>query len=423
MASKRLLYLDVMRGFFIVYVIFIHALVFRVFKGDLGYVDKIPTHVLIMLVPFILIGTWGALFTFVSVTANSYVMRRTVEKGGRLGKAAGERVLSGVFVVLFHYFNMFLFAHFGPQGDRVHRSLITGFLETGEWRLPSAHALYYSGTLLLIGLMGIISAALLYLLWRKDGFHKDRRNLLVLTAIAVILLFSFPFLYQRYEPLIPVMVAHGNYPGAVLLAWLLRPQFSIFPMGAFGIFGVMFGILLAKGTSRDKIRKFGYGSGLSLILIDLVLLAVLGPPDLTKLVWPITLYLFNLGALILLATFLMMRLDFSSDEERKRRARRTLWIRRFSMVALTVFVLESTIAVLWSHLFEYLWPGLFPFNAAGVIAYLAAVLLTWFLIVWMWEKYGFKYSFEWFLVRIIGRLRGRRSGRMNIDEVIYGPMK
>ena len=59
---KRLLYLDVLRGFMICYVIFIHALIFRVFDADYGYLNLLPPWVIVLLSPLLIIGMWGSIF-------------------------------------------------------------------------------------------------------------------------------------------------------------------------------------------------------------------------------------------------------------------------------------------------------------------------------------------------------------------------
>jgi len=159
-----------------------------------------------------------------------------------------------------------------------------------------------------------------------------------------------------------------------------------------------------------------------MLLASLLLLLILGVPDLTLPYWPITMVSFNLMLMILVTTLCFIRYDFSPREKQQTLAKRTVFLRRFNMITLTMFVFESIIAVLWAKLFTFFFVDPFPFNVIADILFLFCVLATWYTIARVWEKIDFKYSIEWFMIKILGRITGKTSQKLNVNTVLYHPI-
>jgi hypothetical protein len=193
-------------------------------------------------------------------------------------------------------------------------------------------------------------------------------------------------------------------------------------MAAIPFFGVIFGLLLATKKPKKTFINFGGLSSIGMLLVTILFLIWLGIPDLTLPYWPATMVSINLMIMILVTTLLILRYEFPNEEKRRIRAKHTIFLRRFSMITLTMFVFESIIAVLWAKLFTTIFTNPFPYNIGADILFLFCVLFTWYVIARIWEKYDFKYSIEWFLIKINGRITGKTSQKLDVKTVLYQPI-
>ena len=124
---KRLIFLDSLRGAFILYVLLVHAVGNIVFGADLGAINDVS--------PLILLGTWAPIFAFISGTANVYVFYNLMDKDpsdAALKKIIKGNLINNTIILIISYVNM---AFFHPSvdfnGGRQY-SILTGLLETGN---------------------------------------------------------------------------------------------------------------------------------------------------------------------------------------------------------------------------------------------------------------------------------------------------
>jgi hypothetical protein len=54
--------------------------------------------------------------------------------------------------------------------------------------------------------------------------------------------------------------------------------------------------------------------------------------------------------------------------------------------------------------------------------FLPIVFFIWHFILKAWEKVNFTGSVEWITNEIVGRLRGRRSDKLNVERILYNPI-
>lgn len=122
-------------------------------------------------------------------------------------------------------------------------------------------------------------------------------------------------------------------------------------------------------------------------------------------------------------TWLILRMEYCSEEQRGRVAARTLWLRRLGMVALTAFCLESFVAVVFAK--AYLWAlGVesgFPRTLPYIIPFVAVVLIFWNTVFYFWAKVNFKFSLEWWVSGIVCWVRNRPTVRLQTEEVLRKP--
>ena len=419
---KRILYLDTLRGFLIAYVIFIHAVLLVIFQANYDYVDLLPAWLIAVMFPLLLIAMWGPMFSMMSATTNTLVVYSQLEKGKDLQKVVFNRMISYILILIVHFINIFFFIHLIPLDGKIYRSLICGALETGQINFPSILVLLNSGTLLLIALSGIFINALLLILWRKNGHKNIKKTAYVFIALAIIFLLIRPALYDTMNSFILQLVEQNQYLLAIPLAWIFRGQFGFIPMAAVSFFGVIFGLLLIGNVKKQSIMKVGFGATIGMMLFALFFFGIFGSPDLTLPYWPVTMVAFNLMLMILVTTLFLLRYEYSSEEAQQKRAKRSIFLRRFSMITLTIFVFESIIAAIWANIFAFLFDDPFPFNVFADILFLLCVLSTWYVIVRVWEKIDFKYSIEWFMMKIISKISGKTSHKLDVKTILYHPL-
>jgi hypothetical protein len=117
-------------------------------------------------------------------------------------------------------------------------------------------------------------------------------------------------------------------------------------------------------------------------------------------------------------------MEYKSTQERVKVAYRTTFLVRFGLLALTIYMLDGLLSELLVRIFRAFLGQDFVFadNVFVSIIFVALVIFIWYVILRIWEKRDFKYSFEWRIVNFVGRLRGRKSSRLKVDEVLYRPV-
>jgi Acyltransferase family len=426
---RRLLFLDFLRGFFILYVVFVHSAANIVFNSDPGAADNVNPVLLIILFPFVLLGSWAPIFTFISGTANAYVMASLMEKdpsNENLKKLIKGMLINSVFILVLSYMNMALFhPHFIWNGQ-FQTTLLTGYFETGSV-IFYPQLLFYNDAMHIIGMAGIVLSITLYFLWRNGGFANKARNNSILNRIALGILIISPLLNSSLIDIFYQFLDEGNWAGAFFLKLIMGPRQSTFPNAAMALFGAVFGCLLANNAPFKEIKQFGYSYGILFIVIDLLFLIPRDGITIQNFLQndlPMSVYLLNFGLQMILATWLIGFMEYQTTKRRRLIAKRTVAIRRFGLMALTVYLLEGMISNILALIFIPLWGPDFDFstNVLAIIIFLILILVIWDIILRLWEKKDFKYTFEWWIVNIVGRLRGRKSSRLKVDQVLYNPV-
>jgi hypothetical protein len=429
--SRRLLYLDVLRGFFVLYVVWLHALNAIVFGNNADAVNQVNPWLFVFLAPLAIVATWAPIFVMVSGTANAYSMHNAMKAPAASGNArpALRRVLLGAFannfiIYLMSVMNVTLFHHSMEFNGHFRHTLITSSLQQGALQPFSAQMLFYNDALATIALSGMVVSLTLYVLWRNGGYHELRRNFTLLTGLALTVLFIAPVLHNSLDDTFYAALDHRQWVKAFALKLVIGPNQSPFPNIAFGLFGAIMGIAISEGVHLRKIRSYGYGMAAALVGLAAILIARQGVRviELTYHTFPIKLHLLNLGLMMGLTTFLIDRMEYSPDARRAVLARRTALLRRVGMVALTVFLLEGAVSVVISK--AYMWAlgsgGVFPRNVFAVVVFLAILLTFWNVTLALWERFNFKFGFEWVIIQIVGKIRGRKSIRLNAGAVLHG---
>lgn len=428
--TNRLLYVDALRGLFVACVVCVHAIGAIVFGNNAQAVGDVNPYLLIVLAPLGILATWAPVFALLSGTANAFSLYTQVERASRAERnAILTASLRGAFansalLYLLSVMNMLFFHHAMEFNGEFRHTLVTGTLQDGFVHAYSAQLLFYNDTLALIALSGVAVSLALHVLWRDDGFEKGRRNFFVLSGIIAAWLAVSPLLHGALDPLFYAALDDGRYVRALGLKLLVGGNQSPFPNIAFAYLGGVMGIAVAGRVSVKLIKRSGYGVSLVFLKMAATGLVVQGfsMRELTEHTFPMKLHLLNLGLMLALCTFLIARVEYATPERRMAFARRTTVLRRFGMVGLSVFLLEGPTSVVFGKAFATAFGGgVFPRNPMLIAVFLGLLVLLWNAVLQQWERHNFQYGFEWALVRIVGRVRGRMSERLNAKPILHGP--
>jgi hypothetical protein len=437
--SKRLLSLDFIRGLAIFGVVFAHSIVFGIFLGNSNAVQYLPRSPLVIFAPMLFLGTWAGLFALITGIANSYIIFNRMEEKYNIRKSVKPSIVNNLIVLIFHFVYMGLFTMATPalSGDFMLYSLVTGSIEKRSFSIPEIEIFFKADALSMIASSGLITCFTLLIMWRKDRFEESKNiNIRNLTIFAIIWLLLSKALWEWLNPLFLRYLAMGRfyYIPAFLLSFVAGSLHCILPYAGYALIGIVIGIMFAEERPYEAIKRYCRRLGFVFLITGIVLIGY----HLFTITTGIIDYLFqyqnippdlsfvNLGLMLLWIPWFFRKFDFESDEKT---VRRSVFIRRFGMLSLTIYCLEAIWNILWSNIFHSQFgdlTGEFDPVMGNVIlnlSYLVIVVGFWFIILKIWESIQFKYSFEDFSVRIGGKFRNQKSDRLDVNKILYNPRK
>jgi len=368
------------------------------FSDPMGFLE-IPWFTAIMF-----FAGMGGIFSTISglVTAYSTHNRLTTGKGSKkLIIYAG--LFSFLWLTLVGYIQKCLFSIKSYFEGELYFGLITGSLLEGTLVIPQLELLYYTSTLMIIGLSGFVVPSIMILLSRNGGLEKARRNKLILGILAAIILIVTPFLSIILDPIAVDLFNQGNYLAGFFLALLVSPYFPIFPILAYALLGGMIGISLARDEKKRNITIIWLIFGFAMLSIGNYLL-------LTGLL-RYAFYNYNfvrfmqLGVYIMIIILLLRLIDLKSEEKQERIAKKLNPVITFGRASLTVFVFEAFIATIFHVILDFIIPG-WNTEAYVVLVFGIFNLAFWWVVLHFWKKIDFKGSIEWLGVYIVRKLSG-----------------
>ena len=406
--SKRLHSLDVIRGFMIFYVIFLHAIIQRVFVSEGSEFEKVvndvPLFLAILAFPIILLSIWGEVFTVLSVVATGYNLGSNVfENPESLNESLKKRVANSLMLLIISKISMFFFSGRTSDHSHITHSLFSGSLETGTLSIPEFLHLFTCNTLESMALSGLLLSLLFYILWKKEKAHprQTAKNLVIL-AIGVFLITNYLRSMVSDSDVLMIketLWSEHSYLKYYLFLTIYGSRFAMFPVFAFALIGAAFGVLFAGKVSPKEIFTWVLISGTTFISVFAI--SFIHGFDMigtfaNELVL-LQMQCLNIGLMIYLLGICYYIFDVRVSKNKIKKRTFLKFIRKYSDLSLTIYILEPLIAQSWYLLFIYLHKGPFATNFPLIMLYITTIVVTWVMIILFWKKFNNKFSFEWLM--------------------------
>jgi len=412
---KRLVSLDILRGFSIMSVTFFHAFLFNV---DVPSGFSYPSTLYQVILYFL---TWAGFFGIISGTANTIASYGRFRKGSFTAKGMLLNFMAtGGVVILSNYIYMLVFAPGYINPDKVTISILPAFIRTGQYYPPDPARVLFTTALLMVGAGVFFTGLVLYPLCRKDGYKKTVRNCIVLGIVATSVILIYPVLDAITASYFAEPLTLANFVPRLFLSWIVGDMDPLFPYLGFVLYGAIFGILIVEGFSRRIILTYGYGLGAIFTMIGMSYIANYGFSVGAYQTPPIGPLMSILGPMLLSFTFSLEAIDFNKGSTRIWWIRHSVGSRSFGILTLTIFLLEGSFSQLVSSIIGLFYPTWRSNVAFVFLIFSTLIVVLWGIILRYWGRIHFKGSFEWFITLAVAKFTGKKSTRLDADHILRG---
>ncbi len=403
--------------------------------------DKSLLHI-VGLLSLAYFGGMAGLFLMVSATSHTLSIKGQLDKGKEIEGVIGKQMAVGLLLLAFAFLAESTIGHHGFLGRIAYFDPSAGASFVDVAASNSARILYrgfHFMTLHTIAWCILINSAIQYFLYRKGGIDKVARNVKIYIGLIVAVIFLTPFMWGFANWVVPgyPFATHSGtdllvqYPliGTSGLLDLVKLFFlgplagqtePLFPFLFISFIGAIMGIYLSMDKPPKYLPHRGMKVGAAMFFVGALGITVMWLTGLDSVenlventyqilrlnIWFPLLLLTTGGQLIFLSMALRL-IEYRGLS--KEFARKTVFFRRFAIVSLTIYTFQylDTIPLNLISLFPGVnvvtgREGLF-WSVAAVVA----SILTWHLLLILWEKKNFKGSAEWSFVVVL-------TGLMNL---------
>ncbi len=442
---KRIISLDFLRGLAMIFMLAFHVLIHVSWHAQASNYSNlqaiIDSGLLWLFVIIFILANFRALFLMVSMTIHAYILTKTMNK-----ENAKSILTKNLFFALMLYF-VALFT----EGIAANWGVLGRSIQLGRWAPEYIHRVMHFETLNSIAVSIAIITLVFYALVKSGIIGDKKKTLSILTALAVCIVVLSAIILPFVEVWFPGYYGDALYSGQytfnsvgeffqkLLMSALFGVEQPILPFMCTTFIGGIIGYQLAQPDVKKDMPKKGMFIGLLVIVAGVIVLLT----DLRQFkvefdVFPVWFYLFTTGLQIIILMAVLRMVEFSErvakSDKLQKFATKTVWVRRWGLISLTLFVWQVYPEFLMRWLGNVVTGGQVEFfirgQAGGLpsIIMIIVVLIVWDLLIRLWEKAKFKYSFEWIMATIAAKVLGNKirgikdpTERLNIQETLYNP--
>ncbi|MDD3804353.1 MAG: hypothetical protein PHW02_08235 [bacterium] len=395
---KRIESLEIVRGIALMFILFFHSSIYNF--ANIHKIDFSNPPILIVLMSFM--ALWGGIFVIYSATVNSFMLiSRSADKVE--SKVFLITSISACFYILIHYLLTLFLGRWNIDfvNNMPNLTFVAEGFRHGRLALPDARHLFEGSSISTIAVNLLLMSWLLYFALKlKVAFKRICFYLCLGGLLVIILSVARVTLYPRFTD----AIAENNYFLSILCSFFLANPYPVLTYFAYGLFGTLLGVLIYN--DRRDIMKF------ALLPLSALLFAygVFGMMNFDKTIskpdyfWYFKTN-FELGFFIFSITLIYLIF-----ENRKKFLSKLSLIKNFSKVSLTVYMLEVTLSEIFRIVVSKFIPGWNQTINNSLLFGLFNVIV-WSLIVTLWAKANFKFSFEYFWVKMLKKF-GKESTKL-----------
>lgn len=409
--TKRLVFIDVLRGIAIFYVIILHAFLFRVVHQYKPLFEEVMTTssflIRFVATPFIFLSLWGSFFCMITGIVFVYRVRSDYETSENFQAVPYflKRGLSGLLLIVLQYVWLTLLSPKSIEHPGLPTySLLTGSIE--QWRLSSIDIMHYSTTGMIesIGWIVIVLSVFCFFIYRK----KQSQPIKFFTYIGIALLISigisvfFEIWIKNPTDFFDDLYDRRKIFQVIFLLKLTRNRFSFFPLIIFGLCGGIIGYYPYNAIKDRWKLAILFSVGITCILAYVFI--YIGGFDMmggyTSDYIPLPLHLLNLGSQFVIIGIFYLIFKRYQSRERTRDIGIVRFFRMYSSTSLTIYIFEPFTSVLLYHLIKSVYAE--PINEHFYVwmGFLLLNVLVWYGILALWRKFRYKFSVEWSLEKL-----------------------
>ena len=448
---RRIASIDFLRGLAIWMMVFLHVFNHKynydwVFEAGIENIFQITNPFFAIFVLFSgFFGNWVGIFILVSGIVNTVSFVKRVSRGDTTSKVFLKQILTGIGILIAGFISESL-GYYGYFGS---------IIKTGQpfsaatWTNPSIvsniwNRIFHMEALQIIGYAMIITAVLLFFLNRNEGYKKTKRNLFIVLGITVVFAVATPFIWYASEQIgwtipaiayLPGNEYHLLWPsimiqaenasiGTYLMMVLSGDYYPLFPFLITSLVGVGFGIVLSMEKPPKRLPLWG--------LLTTIIIGALGGITATFMPFDINFerptfpfYLILLATQVGLVTLLLWLVEYRGKSQVFGNNIVVKYFRIWGAISLSIFVLQIY------HLVPYaIFNPAFPsvdvlggqFGQGGeywglLIAFVTVLFFD--LIVWIWARFNFVFSFEWMIQRLSSLTTKEKPNKLNFKKLLH----
>ena len=443
---KRIATLDFQRGFAIWMMVFLHSVQHLYDISWATNVNVLFEENVLVIASVILLALFSGFagyFLLISAIVNSLAMTKRAARDFSPERILIKQLITGLGLLIAGAITEGLL-YYGYLGISIRGSVtqgISAFQVTDFWG-KFGRAFFTMETLQAIGWCMIINGIIHYFLIRKKGYQKQKRNVIIYTVLAFIIIASSYFVWTGVDSYLINVRGFSDWPSegvarsnptitTYLLTVLTGDLEPLFPFLATSFVGSIIGLVLAKPKVYRKFPRHLWYATLLFFALGGIVLAIgeitenpLIQFDFTWFRPNLSYFLILMGIWIGLIALLLRLVEFRGRGEDFATSKPGRYFRLWGIIALSVFSLQI-FSMLPKWIFSFLIPenlliDKLPKYSEGYVILLSLMIVASYdLLIRLWSKVNFKYSFEWFILRVASKGSGYTiSQRLNTKRIL-----
>ncbi len=346
---------------------------------------------------------WGGVFIIYSSFINAYKSYSNVHDGEIREQQRFLRISALVYIFI-HFALVLVFGRWA--NDFVHNkpdmTLIAASIRNGSLIMPSIKKLFDGSSVLTIAMNLLLLSFLIPAIY-KIKKNQGVRKIVLLLLISGMLIMVLSFVRVTLHPMMDPTESSQNFMITFLFTLFLANPYPLTPYIAYGLFGIVFGILYA-GNNKRLLYPLAAILSTAFVIFGFIGMAShdksISVPDLF---WYYKTH-FELGIF-----FLFLLLSLALNRFRFTHIPLIGW---FSRISLTIYMFETLISELVRLPALKFFPN-WNQSINGSLLFGAFNVLLWMIILIIWSRIDFKYSLEYWWVKGFNRL-GKKSTKLDL---------